>query len=860
MRNLKRALSLALAAMMLIGMMVVSAGAASKDFTDKDEIKHPEAVNTLVTLNVIAGKEDGSYFDPTGTLTRAEMAKLATYVLNGGVEPVLGTKVTPTYTDIKGHWAEAYIEYCTSMGIIVGDGTGKFNPEGTLTASQCAKMLLTAMNYKDDIFGFTGNSWEINVNREANAAGLYDELKGISASSPISRDNAAQMVYNAIQSKTMELTWTQDMATGQISQHYQLTGDPLFVTKFNGTTYEGLLTATGNYDLTALGTSGASASSKGFVVDVDQINGEDAAAAQAKNTYFKFEDQDLTSIIGQNVKVLVGAKNEVYGVYATSDNTVVEAPFSTVKRTSKTGELSIDGTVYDYDNTNAHLYAGETDKGAIASIFGTSTKNNSEVVTFIDNTGDGKIDLAIIKAPVVGVAKVTFANSTSFTTGGTNYKYEDTDNYVFPEAAFAKDDFAIRTTDYYSNKTVFAKAEVVSGKLTGNTGAKWKTNDNWYAAANSTAVYGSAVTYTNDGNALALDKSFDLVLVNGMIYYSELTSSAITDVALVLSAGTAMDADGNYQAKLLKADGTTEVVTVDTNCSGLAVEAAGTMTVNKALVLYEVNDGVYTLTQLNDTNAVDPTKGDFDAAKFNTASSTTYVKSTKTIDGKKIADDATIFVQYVEGGKTYYKVLTGAQMASLGSNFGNKAVYAYSTTGINYVELAFITDGGYLPGAAADKVWGYVVSDVTTTTEDSVTTYSFTVFDGEKDVEVTSKSLDGVAKGDIVSFNYGSDGYITGLTRQIDNSDTTTYPERAIEDFSDSSEIIKFANDATIYSYADDMVVLYVDTENVKGVVGGTISKADKPLGSYVTNAKALINISNEVTLLVVDVTTNDWH
>lgn len=35
---------------------------------------------------------------------------------------------------------------------------------------------------------------------------------------------------------------------------------------------------------------------------------------------------------------------------------------------------------------------------------------------------------------------------------------------------------------------------------------------------------------------------------------------------------------------------------------------------------------------------------------------------------------------------------------------------------------------------------------MTTTTEDSVTTYSFTVFDGEKDVEVTSKSLAGVAK------------------------------------------------------------------------------------------------------------------
>ena len=35
MRNLKRTLSLALAALMLMSMMVVSAGAATKDFTDQ---------------------------------------------------------------------------------------------------------------------------------------------------------------------------------------------------------------------------------------------------------------------------------------------------------------------------------------------------------------------------------------------------------------------------------------------------------------------------------------------------------------------------------------------------------------------------------------------------------------------------------------------------------------------------------------------------------------------------------------------------------------------------------------------------------------------------------------------------------
>ena len=83
MRNLKRALSLALAAIMLVGMMVVSASAAGfDDFSDKDEIVNKDAVSMLTILGVINGKEDGSFFDPAGNVTRAEMAKMIATVLN----------------------------------------------------------------------------------------------------------------------------------------------------------------------------------------------------------------------------------------------------------------------------------------------------------------------------------------------------------------------------------------------------------------------------------------------------------------------------------------------------------------------------------------------------------------------------------------------------------------------------------------------------------------------------------------------------------------------------------------------------------------------------------------------------------
>ena len=206
MRNLKRALSLALAAAMVIGMMVIGASAASTydDFTDKDEIVNTEAVNTMVSLGVLAGKDDGSYFDPTGIVTRGEMAKIVAVCLNGGQEPVLGDSTNiPKFSDVPTtHWAYNYVAYCVQQGIIAGRGDGTFAPDEPVTGSAAAKMFLCALGYRADLEGLTGNEWEINTNILANQdAKLYEGLSGINASEGLSRDNTAQMAYNAVQAE-----------------------------------------------------------------------------------------------------------------------------------------------------------------------------------------------------------------------------------------------------------------------------------------------------------------------------------------------------------------------------------------------------------------------------------------------------------------------------------------------------------------------------------------------------------------------------------------------------------------------------------------------------------------------------------
>ena len=117
MRNLKRALSLALASIMLLGLMVIGAGAVSyNDLTDKDEIVNKDAVSMLVALDIIQGKPDGSYA-PAENVDRAQMAKMLSVIMNKGVDnSALYQSVNSGLTDINNSWAKGHINYCYTTG------------------------------------------------------------------------------------------------------------------------------------------------------------------------------------------------------------------------------------------------------------------------------------------------------------------------------------------------------------------------------------------------------------------------------------------------------------------------------------------------------------------------------------------------------------------------------------------------------------------------------------------------------------------------------------------------------------------------------------------------------------------------
>ena len=217
---------LALGLTLLLGILAVGANAGELEFTDRDKITHPDAVGLLVDLHVVAGKEDGSYYDPQGTLTRAEAAKLVCAVLSGGEEPALDPSGKLSYSDTQNNWGKAYIEYVTKRGIVAGDGQGRFKPNETVTATQLAKMLLVSLGYNAKTEGMVGSQWSSKIDALAKQNSLYDGLNTKDTGAPLSRDDAAQMIYNMLFTKTVQYPAAggaaQKTAKTALNQYFQL--------------------------------------------------------------------------------------------------------------------------------------------------------------------------------------------------------------------------------------------------------------------------------------------------------------------------------------------------------------------------------------------------------------------------------------------------------------------------------------------------------------------------------------------------------------------------------------------------------------------------------------------------------------
>ena len=833
MRNLKRALSLAMASIMVLGMMVVGAGAVSyDDFSDKDKIVNDDAVSMLVELNVINGKDDGS-FDPEGIVTRAEMAKMICVVLNGGKDPSLGNVSNYTYTDTVGHWAAAYIEYCTTLGIVAGDGTGKFNPSNTVTGAEAAKMLLVALGFKSEIEGFTGANWAVNVNVRANQKGLFDELS-INPSEGLTRDNAAQMVWNALDAGVVSYDYTLITDGSSITSSPTLIDNEsktLLTDKFKVSKLEGVIVA--NENATSTGTAVEKED-----VTVLLLTSDDADSKQDEGDTITLKTATAANLLGKSVTMF--AKDWKNGAY----QTVLGNPV--VSSDNMIATISEDSDADDVKDALKDAGIKEVSKAVLVQNFIRATdKDDKELtisgmadvakltgngieVTVISNDNDNKADFVIVTKMIAG--KVSAYNA----------KGNDGDGYITVSALvdidedhkadriagaefadvkgsedLAKDDIVLY---YRVGDTFYAeKADSVNVTVTSTKGSDTiKDGKNTYKASALSSKY------DDDNNtvlttAVEPDDEVTLYLDNfGYVVYTDAVTAADEYMFITGSDASVKPGFESLTIKGVLSDGTEVTASVNkldskklsTAFDGKTEDQAQKM-VNKKIVTYTKTGEKYNITVKDDTKI-------------------TQIQKNKASLGGATANSKTIFV--IGDKNDNYKVYTGISNVP---NVTNKDadLYCYDKSGVAkfVVALKATTSDGDTNGI-------YILGKTASAKKDGDDTI-YVVEAYVNDEYVAELELDGYTKGETITR-----GYYKGVSTSGGNTVDWDYIKKATPD--SGSAVTDFGdgiinNGKGALTYDKDTTVIIVD--GTKHIEGGDIDEIVYVKGDTNASSKVVL-------------------
>ena len=691
MRNLKRALSLALASVMLLGMMVVGTSAAG--YPDVDSKDNLEAIEVLKMVGIMTGDEKGN-FNPDKMVTRNEMAVVMCNLLGlktGGSHP---------FTDVPA-WAAPYVAACYNNGIIAGVSATQFNGDANVTAVQAGLMVMKALGY----FGYQGefgDSWKLAVVKQTDKIALYDGINAYT-DQDMTRNDVAQLVLNALESDIRVVTEQGGMTVdgNGITVSVKPTYSYAYVAKKDG--------------------------------DYRGANGDEY-------------QQLCEKLYGTKLKK-VAVDGDDFGrpadkwTYGTESVLAPKAADATY-----TAEVSAK-TIYADLALTAKVTATTYTNGKADSAIGTMalSKNDSktkiggngvlvEAYKHEDNAGNVSVDIVVINTYVGEVNKVVAAKgddeayvNVSAKNGGVSGKYET--------EAFEKEDIVLYTVADGTIKSLKLAEKVEETEITKVTGTD--------------SFVGDGVTYKYNKLAAKLTKSdvdsiLDLYLDEyGYVIYTE-TFKASSDYAYVLDAGydTGRYGDDAYYAKLLLADGTVAEVEVDKDTLGETSKArrAAIAAFEEDIVEYSKDSkDLYTLTtKANGTAEKQSVKVTNGEAKMELAGETVY------------ANAKTLFLlQKGEGSKATYTAYTGyANVPSLKAT-STAAVSVYCKNA-DLATVVFIKDAS-VSESAKDIVYILATKDPTAVKDtDAGFYYTYTaVVNGE----ITTIDVDTAVAANLTSGN-----------------------------------------------------------------------------------------------------------
>ena len=155
--------------------------------------------------------DENGNFNPDQNVTRNEMAVIMSNLMEYNVATY---KDTSPFTDVPS-WAEPYVAACWTNGITSGYSDTIYGGSDTVTTAQAALMLMKALGYFQYASDF-GSDWQLATTRQGNAIDLFVGVdSGVTA--PMTRNDVAQLVLNTLEAGTVEASTDGSWTIGDVT-------------------------------------------------------------------------------------------------------------------------------------------------------------------------------------------------------------------------------------------------------------------------------------------------------------------------------------------------------------------------------------------------------------------------------------------------------------------------------------------------------------------------------------------------------------------------------------------------------------------------------------------------------------------
>ena len=155
--------------------------------------------------------DESGNFNPDQNVTRNEMAVVMANLMEYNVASY---KDTSPFTDVPS-WAEPYVAACWTNGITAGYSDTIYGGSDTVTTAQAALMLMKALGYFQYASDF-GGDWQLATTRQGNAIDLFTGVDS-GVTQAMTRNDVAQLVLNTLRSGTVEASTDGSWTIGDVT-------------------------------------------------------------------------------------------------------------------------------------------------------------------------------------------------------------------------------------------------------------------------------------------------------------------------------------------------------------------------------------------------------------------------------------------------------------------------------------------------------------------------------------------------------------------------------------------------------------------------------------------------------------------